>query len=120
MPSNRSDRRGTALLEAMIALAILSSAGIATVSLMGAALRAEREAQQRERMMGVADRILTAHTLLLRSELDQRLGDRRVGELVVRIARPEATLYRIAVADGTHPDVELLVTVAYRAKPGAQ
>lgn len=117
MPHARRGQRGTALLEAMIALAILASAGLGTVGLIAAGLRSARDAADRERLVGAADRVLTASTLLLRAELDQRLGDRRVGELVVRVARPEPALYRIAVAALAHPDVELLTTVVYRPVP---
>jgi hypothetical protein len=111
-------RNGVALLEAMIALAILGGAGTAAISLVAAGLRSAAESRAREDTIINADRVLTATTLLLRSELDRRLGERRVGELVVRVARPEPTLYRLAVADATHPATELLVTVVYRPEPG--
>lgn len=114
------DRRGAALLEAMIALAILSAAGIGAVGLVAAGLRSERDVRDRERAVAAADRVLTASSLLLRTDLDQRLGDRQVGELLVRVGRPEPTLYRIAVAELAHPDVELLTTVMYRPEAGSR
>jgi hypothetical protein len=110
----RLGRCGAALLEAMIALVILSAAAIGAVGLIAAGLRAEHQAQHREQAIAAADRVLTASTLLLRAELDQRLGDRRVGELIVRVAHPEPTLYRIAVTELARPDVEMLTTVVYR------
>lgn len=117
MSHARRGQRGAALLEAMIALTILATAGLGTVGLIAAGLRSERDAVDREQAVAAADRVLTASTLLLRAELDQRLGDRRVGELIVRVTRPEPILYRIAVAALAHPDIELLTTVVYRPVP---
>ena len=99
------DERGIALLEALVALAILSTAGVAFVGLGRAAVE--------------ADRFLTATTLLRRQELDERLGHHEVGEFVVHIQRPEPTLYRLAIAETVAPEVELLVTVVYRPLPAS-
>ena len=110
-------RGGVALLEAMIALAILGTAGAASVGLVAAGLRSAAEGRERERRLFEADRVLAATTLLLRSELERRLGERRVGEFVVRVARPESSLYRLAVADASRPQTDLLVTVVYRPEP---
>jgi hypothetical protein len=107
-----------ALLEAMIALAILGSAGAAAVGLVAAGLRSAAVGRERERTVMNADRVLAATTLLLRSDLDRRLGERQVGEFAVRIERPEPTLYRTAIAETSHPSTELLVTVVYRPEPG--
>src|SRR5207253_10496721 len=86
--------RGVALLETLVALAILSGAGLALLDLVTAGLRAERESRERERVLAVEDRVLTALTLLTRAELDRRLGRHPLGELVADIQRPERTLYR--------------------------
>jgi len=56
--------RGVALLEVLVALAILSGAGLALLDLVTAGLRAERESRERERVLAVEDRVLTALTLL--------------------------------------------------------
>jgi hypothetical protein len=119
VPRVESDRRGVALLEALIALAILSSAGIATVALVASSLRAERDVRDRERETSSAERVLVASTLLTRADLDLRLGDRRVGEFVINVTRPEQTLYRIGIADTIAPGLELLTTVVYRPQSEA-
>jgi type II secretory pathway pseudopilin PulG len=111
MPRND---RGIALLETLVALAILCGAGLALLDLVTAGLRAEREARERERVLAVQDRVLTALTLLKRAELDRRLGRHSIGELIVDIQRPERTLYRIALAQQESLQVEDLVTVVYR------
>jgi type II secretory pathway component PulJ len=113
----RSADRGVALLEAMVAIAILASAGVILVGTVGAGLRSEREARRREVTVHAADRVLTAMTLLTRNDLDQRIGTRRVGEFLVNVQRPEPPLYRIALSESATPEVELLATVVYRESP---
>ena len=108
--------RGIALLETLVALAILSGAGLALLDLVTAGLRAERDSRERERVLAVEDRVLTALTLLTRAELDRRLGRHPIGELIADIERPERTLYRIALGQGDSPQVEDLVTVVYRTE----
>jgi len=112
----RSDR-GIALLEVLVALAILSGAGIALLDIVTGGLRAERDARERERVLAVEQRVLTALTLLKRDELDRRVGRHPIGELIVEIQRPERTLYRIAVSQQESSQVEDLVTVVYRREP---
>ena len=110
----RRAERGAALLEAIVALAVLATAGTALVAALGAALRSEAELARRETTLAAADRVLTAMTLLTRNDLDQRLGSHPVGEFIVSVQRPRPELYRIAVAEAAAPEVETLVTVVYR------
>ena len=109
---------GAMLLEAIVALTVLSLAGAGALALAAAALRAERDMAGREAVNLAADRVLAASALLTRTDLDRRLGRRSVGEFTVEVQRPEPALYRIAIAESRSPDIELLVTVIYR--PEAQ
>jgi hypothetical protein len=110
------NERGVVLLEVLVAVVILATAGIGLVELVGFGLRAERDARLRERTLATEERLLSALTLLNRKELDQRIGRRRIGEFIVDVQRPERTLYRIALLQGPSPEVEDLVTVVYRAE----
>lgn len=101
--------RGAVLLEVLAAVVILGVAGLALIHVAAGGLRATADARVRELEQHDAERLLTAYTLLNRSELDQRLGDRRVGRYVVNVQRPERELYRVSVAD--------LVTVVQRNEP---
>jgi len=112
--------RGAVLLEVLIALTIVTVAGLSLVELLGAGLRAERDAGQRERTLAAEERVLAAMTLLTRADLDRRLGRHEVGEFLVDVQRPERTLYRIALAQGRSAHVEDLVTVVYRRAESAQ
>ena len=108
--------RGVALLETLVAIVILATAGIAFLELVGGGLRGERDARAREATLVTEERLLSALTLLRRQELDQRIGRSAIGEFMVDVQRPEKALYRIAVAQIESPQVEDLVTVVYRAE----
>jgi type II secretory pathway pseudopilin PulG len=108
--------RGVVLLEVLVALVLLAIAGIALMENVGAGLRAERDARDRESRLATEDRLLSALSLLNRTDLDQRIGRRRIGEFVVDVQRPDKALYRIAIVQEQSPHVEDLVTVVYRAE----
>ncbi|MEO8200997.1 MAG: hypothetical protein ABI679_10785 [Gemmatimonadota bacterium] len=106
--------KGVALLEAIIALAILSIGGLSTLGVVTEALKAQHDARAREETITTSSRVLAAMTLLQGKELDQRLGAREVGEFVVKVSRPEKRLFRLAISETKYPEVELLVTVVYK------
>ncbi len=65
-----------------------------------------------ERELAVVERLMVAHALLDRRDLDLRLGDRTVGDFTVTVQRPTQELYRISVTRGAtdrDPDLETLV-----------
>ncbi len=109
------NERGAVLLEVLVAMVILATAGIGLVEVVGAGLRAERDAREREQTLAAEERVLAAMTLLNRTELDQRIGRRQIGEFVIDVKRPERALYRIAILREQSSHVEDLVTVVYRA-----
>jgi len=110
------NERGVVLLEVLVAVVILATAGIGLVEVVGSGLRAERDARLRETTFATEERVLSALTLLNRKELDQRIGRRQIGEFIVDVQRPERTLYRIALLQEQSPQVDDLVTVVYRAE----
>lgn len=110
----RNDERGVMLLDAMIAIAILASAGVSMVALLGQALRMEHTLRAQEHDLHGAARVLTAAAMLTRRDLDRRLGRHPVGEFALEVQRPRPTLYRLAVIAEQTPTVEMLVTVVYR------
>jgi hypothetical protein len=105
--------RGAALLEILVAVVIFAAAGLCLIEIALADLRGVAVAAAREAELAREERILIAHSLLTKDELDQRLGRRQVGEFVVNLQRPEPGLYRIAVGGIDSPQVEDLVTVVY-------
>jgi len=108
------NERGVVLLEVLVAIVILATAGIAMVTTVAEGLRVERDARARETTLAAEERLLAALTLLKRTELDQRIGRRQIGAFIVDVQRPERTLYRIALLRAESPQVEDVVTVVYR------
>lgn len=113
----RCTERGIALLEVLAAVVILTIAGLTLVQFVAQVTASTRTARDREVEQLDEERLLVATTLLTRSDLDLRIGDRDVGPYVVMVARPEPSLYRIAVGRETAPTIEDLVTVVYREHP---
>lgn len=113
----RSDRAGVALLEVLVALAILFAAGAAATGAVQAALASEGRSVRVEAELEDADRLLTALTLLTRSDLDLRLGVRTIGDWRVEILRPGMGLYRISLARADAGPAPLLVTLVHRPAP---
>ncbi len=114
MSGNRRSQAGIALLEVMIAMAILSMCGLSMVALVDSSLQARAQAQAREQEIVTASRVLAATTLLRAEELNQRLGVHNVGESRVSVSRPEKALYRLSICNSNAPQLELLVTVVNR------
>lgn len=105
-------RRGFALLEVLVALAVLGLAGLAFVGVASQSLDALDRARQTEERVADEDRLLAAYALLNRRDLGARIGLRRVGPYDVRVDRLDFSLFRVAVgpADGSAE----LATVLYR------
>lgn len=107
--------RGIALLEVLLALVILATAGTALIVLVAEALDRVQWARAREDRYTDANAILVRLALRDRRGLDIRLGRRAEGAFLVDVQRPRPMLYRLAILDSTPPNEELLVTVVRRA-----
>ncbi len=92
-------RAGVALLEAIVAMTILATAGIAAVTMAAQTSKAVRDAGEAEDELRDASAFLEAVALWPRSDLDQRLGDRRQGPWLLRIDRSAPELYVITLSD---------------------
>ena len=71
--------------------------------------------RESEEQVRVARRLLDATTLWSRGELDQRLGERPQGPMMMRIDRLSSTLYLVSLRDTT-TGAELLRTALYRSE----
>ena len=111
------NRRGAALLEALIALAVLGTVGSAAAWNATESLRAVTRMHERERSHREAARLLTAVSLWPRADLDRHLGNSRQGPWRLRVDRPLTTVYQVSVADSAS-DVVLLRTALYREDLG--
>jgi type II secretory pathway pseudopilin PulG len=110
------DRRGAVLLEAIVALAILSVAGTAAVTMVSQSADAVRRARESAGEVARADAFLHAAALWTREDLDRRLGRRRQGPWTMFVQRPTAELYEVTLADSAGERV-LLRTSLHRPEP---
>ena len=109
-------RPGVALLEAIIALAIFATVGIAALTMAAGAARAVTSARDAEAEVRDASAFLGAVSLWTRNDLDQRLGDRRQGPWVLRIDRPHSELYIVTLSDTVRRS-PILATSLFRPEP---
>lgn len=106
-------RRGAALLEALVALAVLGTVGSAAAWSATESLRAVARFHEREQVQRKADRLLTAVSLWPRADLDRHLGSSRQGPWRLRIDRPLITIYDVSLID-TVSNAVLIRTSLYR------
>lgn len=106
--------RGAVLLEAMVALVIVTLSATAAIHVIQVSLADLRGGIARENRVRQASRVLARYGLLRQQELDQRVGTQQVGEFAVTVRRPEARAWRIGIADTASPRHELLVTIVTR------
>lgn len=110
-------RSGAVLLEVVVALTVLTIAGVSALTMSAASARAVRQAQARDREVRAASAFLDAVVLWTREDLDRRLGERRQGPWRLRIDRPAPALYTIVLTDSLS-GVELLRTAVFRPESG--
>lgn len=107
------DRRGVTLLEVLVALTILGTAGAALSTAMRDALGAAERARAAEREMAAASAYLDVVALWPAADLDRHLGERAQGPWRITVQRPARQLYTVALADSGAGRL-LLTTVLYR------
>ena len=112
----RRRRDGAALLEALVALVILATAGIAVTALAIESARVVQRAQATEAELRRADAFFTVVTLWPREDLDRHLGDHVQGPWRLRVGRLVPTLYTISLTDSLGART-LLRTALYRPEP---
>lgn len=114
--SRAEPRAGVALLEALVALAILGSAGAALATLAVTSSDAVHRARRLDDDVERASALLEAVSLWPRADLDRHLGRRPQGEWVLDVQHPAPTLYTVAIADSGDAR-PLLRTALYRPLP---
>lgn len=110
----RAAPRGVALLEALVALVLLGTAGSALVATLLETEAAAARAQATDRRLAAAHRFVQAVAFWSRAELDLRLGDRAQGPYRLRIGRVAPTVYTVVLADSAAPATPLVRTALYR------
>jgi type II secretory pathway pseudopilin PulG len=114
--TKRSSRGGVVLLEALVALVILATAGAAAVTMAAECARDIQRIAEAERNLRAASAFLDVVSLWSRDDLNRHLGSRMQGVWMMRVDRPAPTLYVTSLTD-TATKVELLRTSLYRPEP---
>jgi type II secretory pathway pseudopilin PulG len=114
--TNRASRSGVVLLEALVALVILATAGAAAVTMAAQSAHDIQRIAEAERNLRAASAFLDVVSLWSRDDLDRHLGSRMQGVWMMRVDRSAPTLYVTSLTD-TATKVELLRTSLYRPEP---
>ena len=112
----RRTRSGIVLLEAIVALTIVTVAMLATVAIVGQGVDSVRQAQLSEAEVRRASAFMDAIALWPRADLDRHLGNRAEGAWRLSVDRPVPTLYLVALTDSLSHR-ELIRTAIYRFEP---
>jgi hypothetical protein len=112
----RRHRRGAVLLEALVALVIMASAGATVAALAVECGQAVQRARSTEAELRRAEAFFAIVALWPREDLDRHFGEHQQGPWRLRVERSNLTIYGITLTDslGARP---LLRTVLYRAEP---
>jgi Tfp pilus assembly protein PilV len=112
----RAKRRGSALIEVLVAIVILATAGTGLITLLGQTSRAMRTTLESERLVRRASEELDRLDLLDRSSLTAHAGQSRSHGFSLYVQPLGRGLFavRIAESDTSH---SLLTTTLYRPQP---
>ena len=117
MSTIRPAHGGFALLEVLVALTILSTAGLAIIEGVRSTLLQTARVTHMETEMVDKARLLGAYTLLTEADLRHRIGRRRVGAYTVDVDALALDVFLTTIRSEASPD---LVTIVYPANPNAQ
>ena len=106
-------RDGSALIEVLVALALLAVGGVALVTLLGQTSRTMRSTRDTERETSDASRVLDRLAAMDRAGLLAWIGRRDVGGSRAEISEPSPDLFDILVARSDTSPL-LLRTTLYR------
>jgi type II secretory pathway component PulJ len=106
-------RRGSALVEVLVALVVLAVGGVALVTLLGQTGSTMRTTHEAERRTADASAILRRFEAMDRAALVAAIGRRDVAGLRAQIAEPIPDLFGVDVAESDTSPL-LLRTTLYR------
>src|SRR5689334_19497258 len=106
-------RRGSALVEVLVALVLLAVGGVALITMLGQTGRTMRTTRETERRTARASAVLLRFAAMDRATLVASIGRHDVDGLRAQIVEPNPELFEVAVAEFDTSAV-LLRTVLYR------
>jgi type II secretory pathway pseudopilin PulG len=112
------ERRGIALFEVLVALAILGVAGSGVVAVVIETAGAVHRARASDEDTRQASAFLDKVALWQREDLDRHLGQHRQGPWALQVQRTSASIYEVSLSDSSG-NRTLLGTALYRRAPAA-
>ena len=109
-------RHGAVLLEALVALVIVASAGAGVAVLAVESSAAVQRTRATEAEQQRAEAYMTVVALWPRDDLDRHLGERAQGPWRLRVERPVPSIYTVTLSDSLGIRA-LLRTSLYRPEP---
>ena len=106
-------RRGSALIEVLVALVLLAIGGVAMVTLLGQTSRTMRATRDAERATRAASQVLDRFAAMDRVNLIASIGRHDVAGLRADVVESSLDLFDVAVA-ASDTSAVLLRTVLYR------
>lgn len=106
-------RRGTSLLEVLVAIVILAVAGVGLITLLGQTGNSLHDALDRDALTRLAATRLEAESLRSPAELQALVGERSAGPLRLHVQQLAGDLFVITATD-TLDDAVVLRTTLYR------
>jgi prepilin-type N-terminal cleavage/methylation domain-containing protein len=106
-------RSGFALLEVMVAMALMATAAVSLMGVLGAATRSLHAVRAKEAVAEHCHSAMTAYALMSTRDLARRIGAQQWQHCLVEISRPRPAIYRIAATPDSAA-IPLLVTLLYR------
>lgn len=107
-------RDGAVLVEALVALTIITLVGVTALGLVAESISAHERLVLREVELEVAESLVIQMSLLDGAALTQRLGVREAGSYLIWVDRPEPNLFRVGISPVNRPEAELLATLFHR------
>ena len=110
----RAERRGTALIEVLVAFVVVATAGTGFITLMGQMSHTIRTVRNTERLTRNASLALARLTLLDRDALRSREGVSSFHGSTLRITALSAGLFDVDVLASPNATAPILSTTLYR------
>jgi hypothetical protein len=107
------NRSGVALIDALVAVVVLATAGVGLVTLLAQTASTVRGVRERERLIYRASSELASVSVLSGGELSGRVGETAQGAFVLRVVKPSEGVFDVSIIE-PRSDHVLLRTTFYR------
>lgn len=115
MPIAPRERRGVVLVDVLVAVTMLGTAGVFLAAHVAETRVALRSYASREEQVRMATSMLAAHVIMRPATLRGRIGESVAGRFRVTIRESQPLLFEVTISDGA-TGTEILGTTIYPAE----